>query len=145
MENFLTVAGQVGVLFALMGAGAVCRRAKLIDDASVKGMVNVLLLVVTPCLMVDVFQRPFDSSMLKSLGFAFAVALAAHAFMIAVASLALKKVRADTRTVLKVATVFSNAGFNARRPQHSPGDDSDRLLSRRGETLGGGDFARRPS
>ena len=111
MENFLTVAGQVGVLFALMGAGAVCRRAKLIDDASVKGMVNVLLLVVTPCLMVDVFQRPFDSSMLKSLGFAFAVALAAHAFMIAVASLALKKVRADTRTVLKVATVFSNAGF----------------------------------
>ena len=111
MENFLTVAGQVGVLFALMGVGALCRRAKLVDDASVKGMVNVLLLVVTPCLMIDVFQRPFDPSMLRSLGIAFAFALAAHALMIAVASLALKKVRADTRTVLKIATVFSNAGF----------------------------------
>lgn len=111
MENFLAVAGQVGVLFALMGVGVVCRRAKLVDDASVKGMVNVLLLVVTPCLMVDVFQRPFDSSMLKSLGIAFAVALAAHAFMIAIAVSAMKKVRADTKEVLRVATVFSNAGF----------------------------------
>ena len=111
MENFLTVAGQVGVLFALMGVGVLCRRAKLVDDASVKGMVNVLLLVVTPCLMIDVFQRPFDSSMLKSLGVAFAVALAAHALMITVASVALRKLRADTQTVLKIATVFSNAGF----------------------------------
>ena len=111
MENFQTVAGQVGVLFALMGAGAVCRRMKLIDDASVKGMVNVLLLLVTPCLMVDVFQRPFDSSMLESLGIAFAVAFAAHALMIAIASFAMKNVRADTRSVLKVAMVFSNAGF----------------------------------
>ena len=111
MENFQTVAGQVGVLFALMGAGAVCRRMKLIDDASVKGMFNVLLLLVTPCLMVDVFQRPFDSSMLESLGIAFAVAFAAHALMIAIASFAMKNVRADTRSVLKVAMVFSNAGF----------------------------------
>ena len=76
MNNFLAVAAQVGVLFALMGVGAVCRRTRLVDESSVKGMVNVLLLVVTPCLMVDVFQRPFDSAMLNSLALAFVFAVA---------------------------------------------------------------------
>lgn len=111
MENFQTVAMQVGILFSLMGVGAVCRWAKLVDESSVKGMVNVLLLVVTPCLMVDVFQRPFDPSMLKSLGTAFAIALCVHAFMIALSAQILKKVHLDRQVVLRIAAVFSNAGF----------------------------------
>ena len=111
MENFLTVAGQVGILFALMGVGAVCRWTKLVDEASVKGMVNVLLLIVTPCLMVDVFQRPFEPAMLRSLAIAFGFALAAHFAMIAVVAAAVRHRSADTLPVLKVAGVFSNAGF----------------------------------
>ena len=60
MENFFFVATQVGVLFSLMAVGAICRKFRLLDEASVKGVVNVLVLVVTPCLIVDCFQRPFD-------------------------------------------------------------------------------------
>lgn len=111
MENFLTVAAQVGVLFALMGAGAVCRWMKLVDDASVKGMVNVLLLVVTPCLMMDVFQRPFDPAMLNSLAVASVFAVTVHFLMIGLCRFAVRHGNGDTRSVLKVATVFSNAGF----------------------------------
>jgi predicted permease len=111
MENFLTVAAQVGILFALMGTGALCRRAKLIDEASVRGMVNLLLLVVTPCLMVDVFQRPFDRSMLNSLALAFVFAVAIHFLMVVAGRLLIGHRSGDTRSVLRVATVFSNAGF----------------------------------
>ena len=35
MQNLATVAAQVGVLFALMAVGAVCRRVRLVDEASV--------------------------------------------------------------------------------------------------------------
>ena len=59
MANLIIVATQVGVLFALMAVGFACRKLKLLDDAAVKGLVNVLVLIVTPCLVVDCFQRPF--------------------------------------------------------------------------------------
>ena len=42
MQNLATVAAQVGVLFALMAVGAVCRRVRLVDERAVKGIVNVL-------------------------------------------------------------------------------------------------------
>ena len=111
MSNLLLVATQVGILFALMAVGAVCRRLKLIDDAAVKGMVNVLVLVVTPALIIHCFQRPFDSSKLAALGIAFGIAFAAHLALIVTAMLAIRHRTADTQCVLRVATVFSNAGF----------------------------------
>ena len=110
MQNLLVVASQVGVLFALMGIGALCRRFRLLDGTAVKGIVNVLILIVTPCLIIDVFQRPFDPSMMH--GFAWAVLLAflVHAVLVAVAHL-LPCRADDSRPVLRLAVVFSNAGF----------------------------------
>ena len=78
MHNLTTVATQVGVLFALMGAGAACRWFRLVDDGAMKGMVNVPILIVTPCLVVDVFQRPFERAALGALAAAFVIALAVH-------------------------------------------------------------------
>ena len=111
MENFWTVATQVGVLFALMATGVVCRRTRLLDDRAVKGLVDVLILIVTPSLIIDVFQRPFDRAQLASLGFAFLIALAAHLAVILFATFAVRERRDGTRRVLMLATVFSNAGF----------------------------------
>ena len=111
MANFLLVAEQVWVLFALMGLGVVCRWAKLVDDNAVKGIVNVLVLLVTPSLIIDVFQRPFDAGMLCQLGLSFAIVAAAHIVLI-VAAMSLMRGSDDSRRpVLRLATVFSNAGF----------------------------------
>ncbi len=110
MQNLATVAAQVGVLFALMAVGAVCRRARLIDETSVKGIVNVLILVVTPCLIIDSFQRPFDSSMMHGFFWAFAIAAVAHVVIILFARL-FSCGDASSRPVLRLAMVFSNAGF----------------------------------
>ena len=110
MQNLATVAAQVGVLFALMAVGAVCRRVRLVDEASVKGIVNVLLLVVTPSLIVDSFQRPFDSSMMHGFFWAFAIASFAHFAVILLARL-FSRGDDKSRPVLRLAMVFSNAGF----------------------------------
>ena len=110
MQNLATVATQVGILFALMAVGAICRRTRLVDGPAVKGIVNLLIIVVTPCLIVDVFQRPFEPSMLRSFLLGFAISFAAHIALIAIARLT---ARGDEKSlpVLRLATVFSNAGF----------------------------------
>ena len=110
MQNLATVAAQVGVLFALMAVGAVCRRVRLVDETAVKGIVNVLLLVVTPSLIIDSFQRPFDSSMMHGFFWAFAIAAFAHVAVIVIARL-FSRGGDRSRPVLRLAMVFSNAGF----------------------------------
>jgi len=110
LANFWLVAKQVIVLFALIGIGAVCRKTKLVDTTSIKGLINVLILIVTPAVMVECFQRPFDAAMLGQLGIAFVAAALMHVLLIVVSHLAS---RGDDRTrpVAALSTVFSNAGF----------------------------------
>lgn len=111
VRNLLIVAEQVAVLFVLMGVGAVLRKTKLMDGRGIEGVVNLLILVVTPCLIVDCFQRPFDPSMLASLGLAFLIAVLGHAVAIALAMRVVRHRAADVRKPLLLAAVFSNAGF----------------------------------
>ena len=111
MDNLVLVARQVAALFVLMGFGAAMRRTKLIGDVAIDGFVNVLILVVTPCVIVDVFQRPFDPSSLSSLGLAFAIAVLGHLVVIPLAMLLVRHRDENVRKPLMLAAVFSNAGF----------------------------------
>jgi len=111
MNYFLIVAGQVAVLFLLMGVGVAMRHWKLLSDAAVDGLMNLLLLIVTPCLIVDVFQRPFAPAMLKGLGLAFVIAVLAHVAVIGLSLLVVRHRVEDIRRPLVLAAVFSNAGF----------------------------------
>ena len=113
LDGFLLTAQQVGVLFALMTVGYVCRKTNFLSDAFVKGCVNLLLLIVTPCLIVHVFQRPFTGTALANLGLALAVAFAAHLIGIVFAEICFRRTDERRRGVLKFATVFSNGGFMA--------------------------------
>ena len=111
IDNFLIVAQQVAVLFVLMGFGVAMRKAGFFKENAIDGIVNVLILVVTPCLIVDVFQRPFDPSMLKGLGLAFLIAVLAHVVLILLAKATVHHRNEDIRRPLRLAAVFSNAGF----------------------------------
>ena len=111
MDNLLTVAQQVAILFVLMGFGAVMRKAKFFKGNAIDGIVNVLILVVTPCLIVDVFQRPFDPSKLEGLGCAFALAVLIHVVLIVLSRFVVRHRDENVRRPLRLAAVFSNAGF----------------------------------
>lgn len=111
MDGFLTVARQVAILFVLIGAGALMRRAKVFKGGAIEGVIDMLVMVVTPCLIVDVFQRPFDPAKLKGIGIAFAVCVLAHLLVIAVATLLVRHREEDVRVPLTLSAVFSNAGF----------------------------------
>ena len=112
LESLLIVAQQVGVLFMLMAVGFACNRAKLLTETSVKGMVNVLILIVTPCLIVHSFQaHAFKPDLLVGLGWAFAFSLLSPAIGMLAAGLFVRRVDVSQASVLKTSVVFSNAGF----------------------------------
>ena len=111
MENLLLVAKQVAILFILMGVGFTARKVRLLDEASSRGIIDLLILFVTPCVIMDAFQRPFDPAMMRELGVAFVVAALAHAAIIGLAHVLVRHWADGTRRVLWLATVFSNAGF----------------------------------
>lgn len=111
MENIAIVARQVAVLFVLMGAGFLARRMKILGDAAMEGFANLLMMVVTPCLIIDCFQRPFDPQMLGGLAIAFAIASVGHFAAIAMAYALVRHREEDVRRPLALAAVFSNAGF----------------------------------
>ena len=112
-DGFLLTAQQVGVLFTLMAVGYVCRRKGLFSDAFVKGAVNLLLLIVTPCLIIHVFQRPFTKELLANLGMALAAAFFAHGVGLLFAETCFRRVDEMRKGILKFGTVFSNGGFMA--------------------------------
>ncbi len=111
MDNLLAVATQVGILFALMSVGFACRKARLLNGTSVRGLVDLLVVIVTPAIVLHAFERPFDPAMCKGLGFVALAALLGHiAAIVSVKALLFHKNR-DTQNVLRLAAVFSNAGF----------------------------------
>lgn len=109
-DCLLVVARQVGVLFVLMAAGFLCHRTRLLGERVIKGLVDLLVVVVTPCLIVRSFERPFAPNLLSGLLWALAAAVGAHLLGIA-ASFLFRDADKRRESVLRFAVIFSNAGF----------------------------------
>ncbi len=110
LSNLVLVAKQVAILFALMGVGYGCNKAKLFGETAVKGMTELLVMVVAPCLIVHSFQRQYDPDMLAGLGFAFAISVAVHLVGMAFGRVFRRWGESSGRTMC-FAVIFSNAGF----------------------------------
>ena len=123
LESLAVVAQQVGILFALMAVGFACHRTRLLSETVVRGMVDLLMLVVTPCLIVHAFERPFEPRLLAGLGWALGAAIGAHLLGILV-SFCVRDRDKRRESVLRFAVIFSNAGFMGIPLEHALlGDD----------------------
>lgn len=109
--SFLTVAEQVVVLFLLIGVGVICGKTGILREHAVKCCSELVMMIVTPCIIIQSFQRPFDLSMLAGLGMACLIALLIHAVTILLAHLLLHDPAERRERVLRFGAVFSNAGF----------------------------------
>lgn len=113
LESFFIVAKQVAVLFFLIGVGYSCNKLKIFNEETVRGMTNMMLFVVTPCIIVDSFQRPFNSNDLGLLGIALLVAILYHALNIFFAHTCVFEKEQKRQRVMRFGLVFSNAGYMA--------------------------------
>lgn len=112
MDNFLTVAQQVLVLFILIATGFVLAKTKIMTDGGAKVCADIALLVATPCVIVNSFRREATAENLWGLLIAVGASLLIHALGIGVAHLLYRKNHTDAE-VYRLAAVMSNAGFMA--------------------------------
>ena len=111
LNSALTLAQQVIILFVLMAVGFIATKTKLINDKSIPGFVNVLLYIVTPCLIINSFLSvEFTKETITSLLIAAGCAVVSHIIGI-VFSFALKDNFKDKQSVYRFGTIFSNAGY----------------------------------
>lgn len=115
MSNFLNSAislfSQVAILFVMIAIGFISSKTKLINEKSNEGLINLLLYVITPCLIINSFLKvEFTSKSAISLATAIGCAFISHFIAIAI-SFIIKDKDFKKRSVLRFGTIFSNAGY----------------------------------
>ena len=111
LSNFLIIAQQVAVLFILIAVGFLCGKKGMITEHASKVMTDIVLYVVTPCVMVSAFQREFSFDTLYIMLIAAATALIILVGSILLARLVFRTKDIGRRKVLQFAVIFSNCGF----------------------------------
>ena len=108
---FLDVLVQVLILFILILLGVVLTKCKLLNETTVKGMTDIVLLIVTPCVIIKSFIREFDKSVFKNLLISFLIAFLVHLGFIILARLLIHSKKTTSERVLRFSAIFSNCGF----------------------------------
>ena len=111
LDNFLTIGQQVLVLFILIAVGFVCGKKGVITEHASKVMTDIVLYVVTPCVMVSAFQRDFSMETLGNIGIAALTAGVIIAASIVLCRLVFRSKDVSRKKVLQFAVIFSNCGF----------------------------------
>ncbi len=107
------VATNVLVMLFLMLVGFVLTKKGILTDAGIKQITELVLRVAVPCLVINSYQREFDTAMAKNLGIAILFCLAIHILYIVVAGVVFRK-RPDKRDrINKFSIIYSNCGFMA--------------------------------
>ncbi len=110
LQSILTVGEQVLILFILSGIGFVLGKAKIIGDKFSRDASQLVMYVVSPCMMVVAFQRSFEKEGFHNFCMALLLGLLIHATGIAMAQLFLRK-KTDKEDALRFSVVHSNCGF----------------------------------
>lgn len=108
-----TVAVQVLIMFILIFVGFVMSKNKLITETGAKQITNILLMVVTPCVLINAYQKDFEVEHAKGLLMASLLALLIHVAAILVSTLIFKKEETLKYRINIFSAVYSNCGFMA--------------------------------
>ena len=108
---FFNVLSQVMVLLILIMLGVLLTKLKMLNDVTVKQMTDIVLMLVTPCVIIKSFMREFDPSLIKQLLISFLISVIVHVFYIVITCISLHDRDKSREKVLRFAAIFSNCGF----------------------------------
>ena len=109
---FAIVFQQVFIMFLLMLIGFVYAKATGMQKAECNRICNILLMIVTPCLLLSNLQRPFQQEIVKELLFSLGLAVVSSLFAILAARfLFLPRGQQENKRIERYAASFGNVGF----------------------------------
>ncbi len=111
ISNVLTVGNYVLILFILIGVGFASNKTKILTRQGVKELTDFVLYLVTPCVIINSYQREFDPEMLTGLGITVLATVLSFAVNILLAHLLVRDRDAQREKTLRFGAVFSNCGY----------------------------------
>ena len=111
LATFQLVGQQVVVLFLLMLVGAICNKVGFFGESEVKGLSKMVLYFVTPCVIIESFQREPNGAMIRNLLITMGIAFASYILGIVLANLCIHDKDKSKELVLRFGSVFGNCGF----------------------------------
>ncbi len=110
---FETVFTQVVILFILIFLGFTLTKTKVFTEKGIKGMTDLVLYLVTPCVMIKSFAREFNPHLLKNLLISIGLTFLIHLVFILISKIVLRSKNTKRQNVLQFSVIFSNCGFMA--------------------------------
>ncbi len=108
---FIIVLKQVIILLILILLGALLTKCKVLNNNGVKNMTDLVLLLVTPCVIIKAFCREFEISALKGLIISLVATIVFHLVFILISRLLIRDKNISRQRVLQFGIIFSNCGF----------------------------------
>lgn len=103
---------QIILMFILMLVGLMINKLGFMHAQTSTDLTNILLYVVSPCLIIKAFEQTFSADRLQMLGRVIIAIVIIYALMIIITQLAFKRVKDDNlRRIMRYGSVYSNAGF----------------------------------
>lgn len=99
------------MLFVLIGVGFACGKKGILTDISSKKITDIVLYVVTPCVMISAFQREFSVELLGNILITVVCATAIIFATVFISKLIFRDKNEARKRVLQFSTIFSNCGF----------------------------------
>lgn len=113
LESLIIVGTQVAIIFILIILGFFGQKIKMITEEGVNSMNNIMLNYVTPCVIINAFQREFETQLLKNLLISISAAVLSHALCFVLGALFIHNKDNAKQRVLRFTVIFSNCGFMA--------------------------------
>ena len=113
LQNFIVVGTQVGILFILIGTGFFAGKVNILKKEGIGVINDVMLLIVTPCVIIEAFQRDFNAQMFKNLMLSILAAVISHMICFLLGFLLIHNKDEARQRVMRFAAIFCNCGFMA--------------------------------
>lgn len=114
LENLITAATNVGVLYIIVAVGYICDKAGIYTEDTAKKTVNFLLYFVASCTLINSFIKiEATPDTVGKFFTAFAMSAATHTIAILINTLTFRNKENERNAVYKFASIYGNVAFMA--------------------------------
>jgi len=110
--NIGQLINQIVLMFCLMLVGVLINKLEFMHSQTSSDLTNVLLYIVSPCLIINAFEQPYSGSRIKQFLLAVAGVFLLYIVEIIVAKLVFGRMKnQNLRRIAQYGSIYSNAGF----------------------------------
>ena len=113
MELAYIVLSQVIVIFILISIGYILCKKEVLTDTGISQITSILLNVVTPCVLVNSYQKEFNKELISGLIVAMIMAVIIHIIAILLSTFVFTYIYKQERQINIFSSIYSNCGFMA--------------------------------